>query len=399
MTVHVDPYQPVRLHELTYLDDGGEITVGRTDIDSYCVLPADGAAVLRRLESGMAPAQAAAWYVATYREPVDIDEFVATLAELGFLVQPGDEPAKAVRWQRLGGMVFSRPAAIGYAAVVVAAVVLMIGQPDLAPHYRNLFFTRYMTLLMLGAFLGQLPLILLHEAFHALAGRRLGLPSSLSIGRRLYFIVFETSLDGLVTVPRRQRYLPMLAGMLADSIAVAGLTCAAAVTRHPDGSQPLAGAFCLAIAFGTTLRIVWQFYFFLQTDLYHVAATALRCNDLQLAARRTLRNRLWRALRRPDRVLDESTWHARDRAVARWYSWLLLVGYAASITTLILAVIPTAVRVLASVSRHLVDGAGPGSTADSLVFFGLGAAQLAVLVGVAVRERRNRRIEPTRLVD
>ena len=44
--------QPLRLHPLTYLDEGDEVTVGRADINSFGLFPADGAALLRRLEEG-----------------------------------------------------------------------------------------------------------------------------------------------------------------------------------------------------------------------------------------------------------------------------------------------------------------------------------------------------------
>src|SRR5215813_14706271 len=78
-----------------------------------------------------------------------------------------------------------------------------------------------------------LPILqLVHEGYHALAGRRLGLNSTLRIGHRFIYVVFETSLDGLVAVPRRQRYLPMLAGMLTDVVALAALILAAAAL-HP----------------------------------------------------------------------------------------------------------------------------------------------------------------------
>ena len=91
----------------------------------------------------------------------------------------------------------------------------MVRNHNLVPRYQHLFFTRSsLTILTLGIVLGQVPWMLLHESFHALAGRRLGLNSKLSIGRRFYYLVFVTSLDGLVAVPRRKRYLPMLAGMV-----------------------------------------------------------------------------------------------------------------------------------------------------------------------------------------
>ena len=81
----------------------------------------------------------------------------------------------------------------------------MVTSPELLPSYHDLFFTHYMTVLELVTFLGQFPLILLHELAHALAGRRLGLRTRLSIDRRRYYVVFVTEMDGLVTVPRRKR--------------------------------------------------------------------------------------------------------------------------------------------------------------------------------------------------
>ena len=57
----------------------------------------------------------------------------------------------------------------------------------------------------------------------------------------MYYVVFVTEMDGLVTIPRRKRYLPMLAGMLTDLLVLAGLVLLADVTRQPDGALSLAG--------------------------------------------------------------------------------------------------------------------------------------------------------------
>jgi hypothetical protein len=43
---------PLRLHPLTYLDEGDDVTLGRADIDSYGLFPPDGAALLQQLEAG-----------------------------------------------------------------------------------------------------------------------------------------------------------------------------------------------------------------------------------------------------------------------------------------------------------------------------------------------------------
>jgi len=394
-----DPDRPVTMHALAFLDEGDEVTVGRLDIDSYCVLPADGAALLRRLSEGATPRDAAGWYHQTYGEPVDLVEFLAAMDELGFLAGSGPA-APAVRevpWQRLGRLCFSGPAWLVYAAVLLAAAVAMARQPELLPRPAHLLFTGYATGVLALAVVGQLPLVLLHEAFHALAGRRLGLHSRLRLGRRLYLLVAETTLDGLVVVPRRRRFLPILAGMLADLVAVAALTLGAAALRHSDGAMPLTGRICLALAFLTVLRIVWQFYFFLQTDLYQLVVTVLGCVDLHRTTTRWIANRLNRALGHRDRVTDESLWHPRDRAAARWYSWVLIGGYLVSAGSFVLAVLPVLVRLFAGVRDRLTGGPGVGADAlvDSAAFLLLTAAQLALVAFLLVRERRDRRARTT----
>jgi hypothetical protein len=354
--------RPLALHALAFLDGDEEVTVGRPDVDSYCVLPCDGAALLRQLAAGRTPRQAAEWYARTYDETVDMAEFLEAMDELGFLAD-ADQPAPAISsvpWQRLGRLTYSPGAWIGYGVLMIAAVAVMTRHHDLAPRTRNLFFTDYATLVMLLAVFGQLPFVLFHESFHALAGRRLGVRSRLRISRRLYFLVAETNLDGLVVVPKRKRYLPILAGMLADLLVIAVLTLLAAAVRHGNGSQPLAGRLCLALAFLTLLRLIWQFYFFLQTDLYQLAVTALGCVELHRTTNRLIANRVNRLIGRTHRISDESLWHHRDRAVARWYCWLLLAGYLFSLASFLLAILPLLRRLLGGVVTGLASGHGVG---------------------------------------
>ncbi len=383
------PNQPVTLHQLTYLEENGEVVVGRTDIDSYGVFPPDGAALVRQLAAGMPPALAERWYAATYGEPVDMAEFLDTLGELQFLGDRDPAAARPVRWQRLGRWIFSPSAWACYVIVIAAAAAAMIARPRLAPFPGNIVFTHYVTLLALTLFVGQFPLILLHESFHMLAGRRLGLRTSLRVGRRLYFLVFETTMDGLVAVPRRRRYLPMLAGLLADLLVIAVLTLIAAATVRPDGSLPLAGAVCLAFAFTTALRFAWQFYLYLRTDIYYAAVTVLGCLDLQAAARRILANRVRKLLRRPP--ADESLLHPRDLVVGRWYSWLMLAGYVFSLTTLAVAIIPATWQILAiTFERFIRGGQSWGHIADSAIFLVLNLAQIVIILVVVLRSRRRR---------
>jgi hypothetical protein len=386
---------PLAFHTLTFQPDGDEVTVGRLDEGSFVVLPADGAALLRQLVDGRTPEQAARWYLATYGEPVDVADFVGDLAELGFLRAAGEEPPPApapVRWRRLGRAVFSPTGAVLYLALLACWSIAMVRSPDLVPGYRHLFFTHYMSLLVLTMFVAQAPLILLHEAAHALAGRALGLPSRLSVGRRLYYVVFQTTLDGLVAVERRKRVLPILAGMLTDVGVLAALTLFAAATRGSGGGFSPAGGVALGLAYSTVLRLLWQCFFFLQTDVYYLVVTVLGCVDLQTTARQLLANR-WARLRGRDAPHDPRDWHPRDRSAARWYSVLMAAGYALALTALAVNLPPIVTRALRTVVANLSGDLSRHWTglADSVLFLLMAVGELTVAGVLFLRERRVRR--------
>jgi hypothetical protein len=390
-TAGPDLDRPLGLHPLVYLAEGDEVTVGRVETDSYAVLPADGAELVQRLADGVTPREVARWYEEEHGESVDIADLISVLDDLGFLRAEADDTPSAspVRWQRLGRLAFSPPAWVCYLALNAVWIAEMVRVPVLAPRPSNVFFSPYYTVVAIVLFVCQFPFILVHESFHALAGRRLGLPTRLSIGHRLIFVVLETSLDGLVAVPRRQRYLPILAGMLADTLVASGLTLTADATRLPGGALSGLGRLCLALAYATLLRLAWQVFLYLRTDLYVLLSTVLGCRDLHATAQGVLRNTVRRRLGRP--LLDESAWFEVDRRAARWYAWLMVLGYGFSLTVFLNGVLPATYRfVTGAVARF--DGRAPlAPVLDSTVFFALLVGQLGAVAVMAVRNRRRKR--------
>jgi hypothetical protein len=384
----IDLDSPIRLHPLTYLEEGEEVTVGRADIDSYGLFPVDGAALLKYLEAGHTPNEGARWYTEQYGEQVDILEFLEVLAEFDMILAEGEvvQAPQPVRWQGLGKALFSPVAWLSYAVLATVTAVVMVRDTSLVPTYSNLFFTKdSLVVLTLGIVFGQVPWILLHESFHALAGRRLGLHSTLRLGRRLYFVVFITTLDGLVAVPRRKRYLPMLAGMVMDVLLFCTLTLVAEPLHHSQGVALFVGKLLLSMTMGIVLRFVWQFYFFLRTDLYYLATTVIGCNDLQTVARQMLQNRWYRLLGKDDKLVDPQSWTPRDASVARWYSWLMFLGYGFMGGTLLLVGLPTGVRLTEAVFHRLISQPTPANFIDGIAFLVLNFGELAFAAFLAFR--------------
>lgn len=384
----------VALHDLVFLDEGEQVVVGRRDVDTYGVFPPDGAALLRVLRDGRPVCDAARWYEQTYGERVDMEAFLAALAELGLVrdgghVMRGEQVDDRVPWQRLGRLVFSPVAFVVYGLAITAAVVVSLSEPSLRPSPRHIVFCGSLVIVELTVVLGQGMLALVHEGFHVLAGRRLGVRTRIRISRRFYYVVYETVLDGLVSVPRSMRYLPILAGLIADLLCLSLLILLARVTRGAGAEPALVARIGLALAVTTLPRIAWQFYFYLETDVYHLISTALGCNDLQRTARHVARLKLQRLLRKRPAEISESSFDPRDLRVARWYTPVMVAGYLLSAVTIALLVVPLAWQF----ASHLVAAFwGSRSDAahewDGAVVLAFTTIQLLLALAIAIRDRR-----------
>jgi hypothetical protein len=380
----------LQLHDLSFVGEGDEVVVGRLATGSYAVFPADGAELLRHIAAGMPLSQAAAWYQQRFGEPVDVGDFAATLTELGFVREAGAEPApvRPVRLRRLGRAVFSPAAWICYGALLVLWLAVALRTSALLPRPGQIFFTGSLAVIQVVITFGQVPLLFLHEGFHTLAGRRLGLPTRMGMSNRLTYIVFETQLNGLMSVPRRARYLPFLAGLLCDGVVFCVLDLVAELTRAGHGAFPLAGRICLALAFTVALRMAWQLQLFLRTDLYYVLATALNCHDLHEASTALLRNRVWRALGRPGRLTDEQQWTERDRRTGTFYGPFIVLGILVMISIAIFGSFPVVREYSATIIHGL--GTAPGSIHfwDALISLTFNIAQIMALNVLWYRKRR-----------
>jgi hypothetical protein len=381
--------QTLQLHDLSFVSEGDDVVVGRLDTGSYAVFPADGAELLRRLGEGMPLGQASAWYEGNFGEPVDIDDFAMTLAELGFVREPGAErdPVRPVRLQRLGRAVFS-PAAWACYAVIVALWLLAARRTSaILPHPSQFYFTGSLVLVQSAIIVGQVPLLFLHEGFHILAGRRLGLPTRMGVSNRLMYIVFETQLNGLKSLPRRARYLPFLAGLVCDVVIFCSLGLIADLTRPGRGSFSLPGQFCLALAFTVVMRMAWQLQLYLRTDLYYAFATALNCYDLHDASTALLRNRIWRALGRTHRVVDEQQWTSRDRKVGALYGPFIVLGALVMALITVFGSFPVARQYFVTITRELAANPLSAHFWDGLVSLAFNVAQIVALIVLSRRKR------------
>jgi hypothetical protein len=385
----------IDLHRLTFVAERDGVTVGRPDTQTFVTLPDDGAELLRRLAEGMPPAQAADWYRSAFGERMDMDDFLTTLDALGFVRAPGEEPAEPphVRHRTLARAMFSPVAWIFYVCVVAASVAAMTRNPQLRPDPGHVFFLPSLIAVQAILMVTQIPGLLVHEWFHVMAGRRRDLPSRLNVSRRLFFAVFETELNGLLGIPRGQRYLAFLAGMVADVLVITGLTLAAAAG---PGAWP--ARLALAIAYLTLVRLAWQLLIFLRTDLYYVLTTALGCTNLAEATSAYLDERLrhvpgLRRIRRtPEPAADQDAWTPRDLRYAPWFAVLTVIGTTGLVVALGFGGVPVVLEFVARLRSGLAHGTAGGPLFwDSVMSVTVMSVQFGVLPLLAGRLSRHRR--------
>ncbi|WP_027086744.1 PqqD family protein [Cohnella panacarvi] len=380
------------LHPLTFLEEDEGVSIGRYGTDTFAVFPEEGAEIVRRLQEGKTVSEVCEWYERTYNDQLDIEDFIDTLRELSFIKEQTQEADAEVppfiKGQTWGRRLFMPQAYAVYLLILAGAAWMMISEPSLQPAREQLYFSSYSTVVMIGLFVGQLPSVLIHEGMHLAAGRRLGLPSKLSVGRRMYFIVFESSMPGIWGVPKNRRYLPFLSGMLGDALFYSFCILIAGWLLRSEGSAIWA-SFFTALAYSTILQFAWQFYFYLQTDIYFVIVNYLGCKNLQKTSRAWLRNIWLTIIRAGDKKIDMSEFTDRDRQVAKWYAFIYAGGWIFMVFMLFL-IFPVLQDLMSNVFRQLFYGTGERFW-DSIVFLSLTLIQFGIAAYIYGQEIRRRR--------
>ncbi|MET7875938.1 hypothetical protein ABZS52_03305 [Micromonospora profundi] len=400
---------PAAVRLLVVAQEGDDFILGRHDLGVYVAVPEPGAVFVRALQAGGSIAAATDRASTAAGTVVDGGEFLDGLAAAGLLDDVSDDgdteasaptgrPRGTVRWiegvsPRVARVFFGWPAWLLYAGAAAASVTMLVIEPALRPSYEHVWWLADPVLAVLLYLPIGFALAALHEIWHWLAGRAVGIPATFRISRRGIYLVFETDLSQLLTVSRRARYGPFLAGMAFDVTALAlALTLRYAhvvgVATMPAALDRLLRVVVLYLIFS----VVWQWAgVFLRSDGYAVLANALKCHNLYRATVLTTKWRLWRLT--DDERVELDAIGPRDRAVARWFGLVYLAGIVVMWWMVVTFAVPFAIAMGAWVMANL-SAFSPASVAfweSSVVLVYLVFGLIAPVV-IALRERRLRRM-------
>lgn len=392
----VDAQLRSALKLLSVAEDGDEYIIGRSDVGIYVAVPRPGVVLVEALRDGMSMAEAGRLASDAAGEEVDVADFLTGLHEVGLLsdVPNPDVVGARLNWveripQRLVKPFFGRVAWVFYALVTLGVIALLIIRPDIMPIFDDVWFLTDPIWSVLAIMAISVVITFGHESWHWLAGRALGIPARFRVSRRGIFLVFETDLSQLVTLPRKARYSPMLAGFAFDFV-ILGIALAMRLAFREEVLHypPALDRFFGAVVFRQLIVLVWQVCgIAFRTDAYAIVANLLGCHNLYRATSLTAKYRL----RRLDaaEAQELASMGPRDRAAANWFWLVHLGGIALMFTVLVTYLAPFAFGMIVWVGPNLTDLAF-----DTLAFWqSLGLTlvllgQFAALPLIGRRERR-----------
>jgi putative peptide zinc metalloprotease protein len=345
----------VAVRPFTRQREGDEVVIGSPETGVFLAVPLEAVELLDLLALGKSLGEVSDLYFQDTGETPDLEDLLSHLETKGIVetqltgLDPEEQPRRAVRErkyhfskfpQSIAKLLFGGAALACEAKLIAVAIAVILRYHSLMPVPLDLVFYQQRalswTILTIFTYAG----IFLHELAHLVAARAVGVNSRMGISHRMWYLVAETDLTGLWSVPRRQRYLPMLAGMIVDSVVAALLVLSLfAAHQHLLVMSPFVLHLLRAMAFTNLLRILWQFFLFVRTDLYFVAVTYLNCKNLLIDTSAFLRNQLARVTSRV-RVVDQSGIPAAERRAIRIYAALYLAGRAWAFVTLFWVTIP-----------------------------------------------------------
>jgi hypothetical protein len=383
--------------------------LGRRGGTDFVAVPEIGGQVIQWLQGGAGLHECERRATEVAGEPVDVAGFLDGLAQAGLLpaagvpsgetaeprtvkpgtVEPGTagpdggagEPPAVTPWQAAAGRVmFGRAGLAIQTVLAVTAAVVLLAVPDARPGPGDGVATSVplASLLLLAALATVLGLA--HEGAHVLAAWAAGVPSRISIGRRMIFIVYQTDLTRLWSVPRRARVVPLLAGLLFDSAATGVLAGADLILT---GHAPLLVIHLIRLAVLLNVgAIAFQFLIFLRTDVYALFVLATCCRNLWATKGAVARRAVGRA-----GPADRAVLAAAGRRETRWarvFLGLYLPGVAATGWYFAAFAVPATASIVRACAHALAAGPWSLAGAAAVLALALTAGSAAfVLAGLA----------------
>jgi hypothetical protein len=365
-------------------EEDGFVMVGRKDIGSYVSVPVEALEVIDLLNTEKTVGEVKHFTEKKYGEDIGVTEFIQEMiaAEMVYRVDEVTIPTtsglqkdmvssltgKHVQWM------FSTYAWVFYGALAVVCLVIFAVAPQYIPTPRDFFFHPWYSVAMVVWFFFGWVVVAYHEIGHLCAAKAVGIEGYFSLSNRLLFIVAQTTLGNIWTIPRRKRYIVYFAGIAWDIVMIFILLMLLILSDHGGVTlSPLGYAFVKSVMFAEVWSIIWQFRFNMQTDIYFVVANYFKCKSLLPDAQAYIKNFLSTFI--PVTRTDFSNTPPSEMKAVKWYTLFYFVGTSVTLASFFLRSLPLFILQV----ERAVNGITAGYTANPELY-----TDGVVLVCVAV---------------
>jgi hypothetical protein len=385
----------VTIYPFTQQADGEEVIIGNATNSSFLSLPPAAVEILVDLATGKTVGEAQVCYEEKYGENPDIEDFLNMLELEGFVAapeasgeadsnaiptntntntKPATQPIKPIKYhfqqipQSFASKLCSWPVLVGCGLIILAGISVQVLDSSLWPHPSDIVFTQNLSVMSLGLLALTYTAIFLHEMAHLVAARAVGVSSRLGISNRLWDLVAETDMTGIWAVPKRQRYLPFAAGMLTDLTSMALVSLL--LFSHNRGWLALPTPLFLllhGLVFTYTVRLIWQFYFYVRTDVYYIFVNAFNCKNLLNDTQTFLLNQLSRVIPAIRKVAQDNI-PSREMRVIQYYSIFYLLGRGFAFAALIFLSLPVLWSYIVELTGKLTTSSDWYAFGDTVLF-------------------------------
>ncbi|WP_407272806.1 hypothetical protein [Radiobacillus sp. PE A8.2] len=259
---------------------------------------------------------------------------------------------------KLGQWYFNKRTMSLYFLILVINVAIFIIQPELFPHYKDLFLFDSMimnTLLYSGI---TFVILLHHEWGHILAARSYGLATKLEIGHRLFLIVLQTDLTPTWKLQPKQRLVPYLGGLLFDNIILF-----IALISSLISSNPIFQGIMAVIIFDIFIKFIYQCSVFMKTDLYYVLENLTGCYNLMESGKKWISEKISIVKTTSNDVLYET-----EKKFVRFYAVFYLFSVALTMSLFVFYFVPQLLFVFNNTVPQLFNSVNSTSFWDAIGF-------------------------------
>ena len=380
-------------------EEEGFVLVGRLDIASYVSLPSEALELIDLLDSGMTVGETKKFLEEKYGEEAEIEDFIEDMITNEMVKSVDDYQCetktpqqKAVLrgvTQKHVGWMFSRVAWGVYAGMAVTCLAIFALYPEHIPSPVDVFWHPWYSVAVIFMFFFGWILVAVHELAHLFGAKAVGIEGNFSLSTRTIFVVAQTNINNIWTVPSGKRYIVYLAGMAWDTATVFICLVLILLTDYGYIDVPeLWYNFMKALVFLKVWGIIWQFRFNMQTDVYFTVTNYLKCKNLLGDTKTVLKNFAARFIKRIKKV-EMSGIPEHEMKTIKWYTPLYLFGTLLIVITFFFRNLPILYLMVLRALDGIKAGYAANSTAytDAVVLIGLNVFNYGLLGYMMLRPR------------